>query len=199
MFSKASYVPRRLANRLRHLDRGLFPGGDHGRRLVFAVAAVLLAVSSTGCAVVINKVSETFVSGNSVYATDDDPDLVWEAVPFGLKTMEGLLVQAPKNKNLLLAASSGFTQYGYGHLQQDADFLEANDFGRRNGASHSGTQNVSPIPRLWVEGSRGRCPQLPRPAPEGLAGSRQQVGKDARAAPVLDRKRVGCRHLNFQR
>jgi len=106
---------------------GLFPGRDHGRRLVFAVAAVLLAVSSTGCAVVINKVSETFVSGNSVYATDDDPDLVWEAVPFGLKTMEGLLVQAPKNKNLLLAASSGFTQYGYGHLQQDADFLEAND------------------------------------------------------------------------
>ena len=106
---------------------GLFPGRDHGRRLVFAVAAVLLAVSSTGCAVVINKVSETFVSGNSVYATDDDPDLVWEAVPFGLKTMEGLLVQAPKNKKLLLAASSGFTQYGYGHLQQDADFLEAND------------------------------------------------------------------------
>ena len=127
MFSKASYVPRRLANRLRHLDVGLFPGRDHGRRLVFAVAAVLLAVSSTGCAVVINEVSETFVSGNSVYATDDDPDLVWEAVPFGLKTMEGLLVQAPKNKNLLLAASSGFTQYGYGHLQQDADFLEAND------------------------------------------------------------------------
>jgi hypothetical protein len=106
---------------------GLFPGRDHGRRLVFAVAAVLLAVSSNGCAVVINRVSETFVSGNSVYATDDDPDLVWEAVPFGLKTMEGLLVQAPKNKNLLLAASSGFTQYGYGHLQQEADFLEAND------------------------------------------------------------------------
>ena len=127
MFSKASYVPRRHANRLRHLDMGLFPGRDHGRRLVFAVAAVLLAVSSTGCAVVINKVSETFVSGNSVYATDDDPDLVWEAVPFGLKTMEGLLVQAPKNKNLLLAASSGFTQYGYGHLQQDADFLETSD------------------------------------------------------------------------
>jgi hypothetical protein len=127
MSPKASYVPRRSANPLRHLDIGFFPEGAHGRRLVFAVAVVLLAVSSTGCAVVINKVSETFVSGNSVYATDDDPDLVWEAVPFGLKTIEGLLVQAPKNKNLLLAASSGFTQYGYGHLQQDADFLEAND------------------------------------------------------------------------
>jgi predicted anti-sigma-YlaC factor YlaD len=88
---------------------------------------VLLALSSTGCAVIINKVGKALISGNSVYATDDDPDFVWEAVPFGLKTIEGLLLQAPKNKNLLLAASSGFTQYGYGHLQQDADLVEAND------------------------------------------------------------------------
>lgn len=105
----------------------VIPGRTHGHSLLFTVAVTLLAVLSTSCAVVINKVAETLVRGNSVYATDDDPDLVWEAVPFGLKTIEGLLVQAPKNKNLLLAASSGFTQYGYGHLQQDADFLEAND------------------------------------------------------------------------
>jgi len=52
------------------LDVGFFPGGGHGRRLVFAVAVVLLAVSSTGCAVMINKVGEALVSGNSVYATD---------------------------------------------------------------------------------------------------------------------------------
>jgi predicted anti-sigma-YlaC factor YlaD len=84
-------------------------------------------MSSVGCAVVINKVGKALVSGNSVYATDDDPDLVWEAVPFGLKTIEGLLAKSPKNKNLLIAASSGFMQYGYGHLQQDADFVEAND------------------------------------------------------------------------
>lgn len=127
MSPKASYVPRRSANPLRHLDTGFFPGGGYGRRLVFAVAVVLLALSSTGCAVIINKVGKALMSGNSVYATDDDPDFVWEAVPFGLKTIEGLLAKAPKNKNLLLAASSGFTQYGYGHLQQDADFVEAND------------------------------------------------------------------------
>jgi len=127
MSPKASYVPRRSANALRHLDTGFFPRGGYGRRLVFAVAVVLLALSSTGCAVIINKVGKALISGNSVYATDDDPDFVWEAVPFGLKTIEGLLAKAPKNKNLLLAASSGFTQYGYGHLQQDADFLEAKD------------------------------------------------------------------------
>jgi len=129
MSPKASYAPWRSANPLPHLDIGFFPGGSHGPRLVFAVVVVLLAISLTGCAVMINKVGEALVSGNSVYATDDDPDFVWEAVPFGLKTIEGLLMQAPKNKNLLLAASSGFTQYGYGHLQQDADFVEANDLG----------------------------------------------------------------------
>jgi predicted anti-sigma-YlaC factor YlaD len=94
---------------------------------LLVVFVCLLGLSSTGCSLVINKVGNALASGNSVYATDDDPDLVWEAVPFGLKTIEGLLAQSPKNKNLLLAATSGFTQYAYGHLQQDADLTEAND------------------------------------------------------------------------
>ncbi len=109
------------------LEMGFFRVGSQGRSLILGVAVMLLGVSSVGCGVMIYKAGEALVSGNSVYATDDDPDLVWEAVPFGLKTIEGLLMQAPKNKDLLLAASRGFTQYGYGHLQQDADFLEAND------------------------------------------------------------------------
>ncbi len=103
------------------------PGPVHRRRLVFAIAAVLIAVLSGGCTLAINRAGKTLVSGNSVYATDDDPDLVWEAMPFGLKTLEGLLAKAPKSKPLLLAVASGFTQYGYGHLQQDADFVEVND------------------------------------------------------------------------
>lgn len=97
------------------------------RRLAGVGLIALLAGSAAGCSLVINKVGNALAGGNSVYATDDDPDLVWEAVPFGLKTMEGLLAQSPKNKNILLAACSGFTQYGYGKLQQDADILEATD------------------------------------------------------------------------
>ncbi len=110
----------------RYLQRGGPPRALRGTG-VLGIAVVMLALSSTGCSVLINKVGDALATGNSVYATDDDPDFVWEAVPFGLKTIEGLLLQAPKNKNLLLAATSGFTQYGYGHLQQDADFTEAND------------------------------------------------------------------------
>jgi hypothetical protein len=91
------------------------------------VVVLLLAISSAGCSVVIGRVGNVIAGNDSVYASDDDPDFVWEAVPFGLKTIEGLLARVPKNKNLLLAAASGFTQYAYGHLQQDADFIEAND------------------------------------------------------------------------
>ncbi len=100
---------------------------DGLRALALAAAVGLLAASSSGCSLVINKIGNSLAGGNSVFATDDDPDLVWEAVPFGLKTMESLLAQAPRNKNLLLAASSGFTQYAYGHLQQDADMIESSD------------------------------------------------------------------------
>ncbi len=127
MSLKMFCVLAQITNPLCHLVTGFFLGRARSRRLIFAVTVILLAVFSSGCGVMINQVGKALVSGNSVYATDDDPDFVWEAVPFGLKTIEGLLAQAPKNKNLLLAASTGFTQYGYGHLQQDADFVEAND------------------------------------------------------------------------
>jgi hypothetical protein len=128
MSPKVSQVHQRSHNPQSHLDLGVFPRASHVRRLLFAVVLmVLLALSSIGCSLMIKKAGEALVSGNSVYATDDDPDLVWEALPFGLKTIEGFLVKAPKSKKLLFAATSGFTTYAYGHLQQDADFLEADD------------------------------------------------------------------------
>jgi predicted anti-sigma-YlaC factor YlaD len=96
-------------------------------RLAAAGLLAVLALVTSGCSLVVNKVGNSLAGGNSVFATDDDPDLVWEAVPFGLKMEEALLGQSPKNKNLLLAACSGFTQYGYGKLQQDADMIEATD------------------------------------------------------------------------
>ena len=128
MSPKVSHIHQGSHNPLGYPDIGVIPGTSHGRRLVLAVAVLLLlAVSSTGCSLMVKKAGEALVSGNSVYATDDDPELVWEALPFGLKTIEGLLAKAPKSKKLLLAATSGFTTYAYGHLQQDADFLEADD------------------------------------------------------------------------
>jgi predicted anti-sigma-YlaC factor YlaD len=78
----------------------------------------------------INSLGNALSEGGSSYARDDDPDLVWEAVPFGLKTIESLLDEAPRHKGLLYAAASGFVQYGFGHVQQEADFAEASDLAR---------------------------------------------------------------------
>jgi predicted anti-sigma-YlaC factor YlaD len=54
-------------------------------------------------------------------AQDDDPELVRDAVPFALKTMEGLLEQKPDHAGLLLSLSSGFTQYAFAFVASPAD------------------------------------------------------------------------------
>jgi predicted anti-sigma-YlaC factor YlaD len=91
----------------------------------------ILALS--GCSLkrmAINSLGDALSEGSSVYATDDDPDLVGAALPFGLKTIESLLAESPHHKGLLLAATSGFTQYSYAFVQTEADFSEDTDFAR---------------------------------------------------------------------
>jgi len=79
-----------------------------------------------------NRLGDALAKGSSVYASDDDPDLVGAAMPFGLKTIESLLAESPHHKGLLLAASSGFTQYAYAFVQTEADFVEETDLKRAN-------------------------------------------------------------------
>jgi predicted anti-sigma-YlaC factor YlaD len=55
---------------------------------------------------------------------------VAEALPFALKTMEALLAEAPEDRNLLLAACRGFTQYGYGFVEVESFFAELDDYRR---------------------------------------------------------------------
>jgi predicted anti-sigma-YlaC factor YlaD len=108
------------------------PGAAAGRTARFALAAAA-ALALAGCSlrtVAVNRLGDALAQGNSVYASDNDPELVWQAVPFGLKTIESLLAQSPRHRGLLLAAASGFTEYAYGALQQEADFIESKDLAR---------------------------------------------------------------------
>ena len=98
-----------------------------------ALVALALAVSATGCSInrmAANGIGNAMAGGQDVFATDNDPELVREALPFGLKTIESLLGVVPKNRNLLLAACRGFTQYGVAFVQIDADYIEATDYER---------------------------------------------------------------------
>ena len=95
---------------------------------LLALTAALPACSLKTLAV--DTLGNALAQGGSSYASDDDPDLVRDASPFALKTIEGLLDASPRHKGLLLAAAKGFTQYGYGFVQQEADFVEAQDLAR---------------------------------------------------------------------
>lgn len=65
-----------------------------------------------------------------MYGSDDDPELVGAAIPFALKTMEGVLVEEPEHVGLLTSLASGFTQYGYAFVQQEADAIKDSDVDR---------------------------------------------------------------------
>jgi hypothetical protein len=68
-------------------------------------------------------VASTLASGGDVFTRDDDPELVGDAIPFALKLYESLLDSAPRNKNLLIATCSAFTQYGVAYLETEAVVL----------------------------------------------------------------------------
>jgi len=95
------------------------------RRLapLFLAAGFLLACSPRSY--VVSRVAEAVSSGGDAFARDDDPELVREAVPFALKSMESLLDSVPDHKGLLAALCRGFTQYAAAFVRQDAE--EAQD------------------------------------------------------------------------
>lgn len=102
----------------------------HRRIVVLALAA---AVSAGGCSVrkiAVGGVADALTKGPDVYSSENDPELVREAVPFGLKTLESLLASLPKHEGLLLATCSGFTQYAVGFVAADAAAVPPDDFER---------------------------------------------------------------------
>jgi predicted anti-sigma-YlaC factor YlaD len=105
----------------------------HRRHELRLAALAALCCCLPACSIkkmAVNALGNALAEGGSVYASDEDPDLVREAVPFGLKTVEALLEESPRHEGLLFAACSGFTQYAYAFVQQDADFVEEQDLAR---------------------------------------------------------------------
>lgn len=96
------------------------------RSLALASAATVLASCSLS-RLAVNTFGNALVEGGSTYASDDDPELVAQALPFGLKTIEALLQESPDHRGLLLAAASGFTQYSYAFVQCEGDYAESSD------------------------------------------------------------------------
>ena len=84
----------------------------------------LIALLASGCS--INHLAEEGVADalsaqGDTFESDDDPQLVETAIPFGLKVMESLMPDLPKHRGLLLSACSGFAGFGYAFVQQPAE------------------------------------------------------------------------------
>lgn len=78
----------------------------------------------------VNRVGDALANPGTTYAADNDPELIAQAAPFSLKLIESLLESTPRHEGLLLAAASGFTQYSYAFVQQQADFVEDSSVAR---------------------------------------------------------------------
>jgi predicted anti-sigma-YlaC factor YlaD len=123
-----------------------------------AVGLLLLGVvlaGTPGCSIrrwAAGKLGDALASGGTSYASDDDPELVGDALPFALKTIEGTLETTPRHKGLLLAAASGFTQYAYVYLATEADYVEDADLAR---ATHLRDRAMGLYRRAFGYGMRG--------------------------------------------
>jgi predicted anti-sigma-YlaC factor YlaD len=99
---------------------------------IVPVPAVLLLLTA-GCSikrVAINKLGNALASGGSTFTSDNDPELVEAAIPFGLKLYESLLAESPKHTGLLLAAAQGFTEYSYAFVDSHIDEARAESLER---------------------------------------------------------------------
>lgn len=85
-----------------------------------------LALAWVGCSPM-GMVADALAEQGDVFSRDEDPELVRDAIPFGLKTYESILDSVPEHRGLLLATGSGFIQYGYAFVAQDADLVDADD------------------------------------------------------------------------
>jgi hypothetical protein len=92
-------------------------------RIRVAMAVGLLVAGTSACSIrgmAVGVAASAMTGTGGGFASDGDPELVRDAAPFGLKTMESLLESSPRHRGLLLALASGFTQYGNAFIETDA-------------------------------------------------------------------------------
>lgn len=109
------------------------PAARAAARLLALLALSLLPLALGACSIkrmAVKSVANSLTSGPDVFGTDDDPDLVKDALPFGLKTMESLLAAVPGHEGLLLTLCKGYAQYSYAFVQSEGDLIVNTDYAK---------------------------------------------------------------------
>jgi predicted anti-sigma-YlaC factor YlaD len=92
-------------------------------RAIKFLPVLLVVLACSPKRIALNSVADALSAEGEggAFARDDDPELVRDAVPFALKTMEGLSDQLDDHAGLRLGLARGFTQYAYAFVQQPAE------------------------------------------------------------------------------
>jgi predicted anti-sigma-YlaC factor YlaD len=115
-----------------------------------AVMLTILLAATLGCSVkrfAVNKVGDALSRGGSTYESDDDIELVGDALPFSLKLIESLLAESPRHLGMLETACKGFATYSYVYVQYESDLAVDEDLDRARGLRERSR-------RLYLRGSR---------------------------------------------
>ena len=95
-------------------------------RLWVALPLMLAVAGSSACSIktmAVNTVASTLAESGTTFTSDEDVQLVGDAIPFALKLYESLLESVPKHQGLLTSTCSGFTQYAYAYVETDAEAM----------------------------------------------------------------------------
>ena len=115
----------------------------------------------------------------AVYRSEEDPELVRDALPFLLKMIESILDTSPRQDQALVFACTGFTLYANAFIQVDADLAElAGDY----------ESELSLRDRTWRLYVRARdyCLQSLELKYDGIAGRLRQDPEAAVAVTDAD-------------
>jgi predicted anti-sigma-YlaC factor YlaD len=159
------------------------------KRVLLSAAFTISIPALAGCrSTALSFAADAVAHSGTSYASDDDPELVRGAVPFGLKTMEGLLEEKPKHRGLLTALAGGFTQYAYAFVQTDSDLadLDGKLDSQRARRARAGAAALPARARVRTARTRRRLQGARGPAagrPGRRAGGARRGRQGGRAAP----------------
>jgi len=140
---------------------------------------MVAAALASGCSprtYIVHRMADSVSAGGELFSSDDDPELVREAVPFALKAEEYLLSQNPEHRGLLLSLCRGFTQYAAAFVWQDA--LEEADRGRADAGKERALRLFLRAREYGVRGLSAAVPGFAERLVEDPRGAAAMAGRE---------------------
>ncbi|MBD3413835.1 MAG: hypothetical protein GF421_05315 [Candidatus Aminicenantes bacterium] len=100
---------------------------------IFSVLCLLAIPSCSVKKIALNKAADALTgeSSSNVFLTDNDPELVGDALPFTIKMYESLMVSIPDHYELRLQTGMLYIMYANAYIQSPADQLPDTEFEKK--------------------------------------------------------------------